>query len=186
MPLMSVMIITSDWVVALLLGPNWAGVSRIFQFLAIAGFAQPICSTTGWLFVSQGRGGDMFRWGLLGSSIIVAGIVAGLPWGATGVALSYSVTFVCVVAPVLFWFVGRAGPVRARDLYSTVAPILVASLCGLGAGAAVRVLSGVTRPVPGILYCGAAAAVTILVVLIALPGGRRGLVDLRDSVVSLI
>ena len=50
---------------------------------------QPIASTTGWLFVTQGRTFDMFRWGLIGSTLTVASIIVGLPWGVVGVAASY-------------------------------------------------------------------------------------------------
>jgi len=112
MPLMAFMIVTSDWIVALLLGPKWAGVGRIFSLLGISGLVQPICNTTGWLFISQDRTRHLFQWGVVGSTIIILSILAGLPWGARGVAACYSVTFVVLVTPLLFWFVGRQGPVR--------------------------------------------------------------------------
>ena len=181
MPLMAFLIVTSDWIVSILLGPKWTGVTRIFQFLAIAGFVQPACGTTGWLFITQGRGRDMFRWGLVGSTIIVASIVAGLPWGATGVALSYATTFVCVVAPLLFWFVGRSGPVRARDVYRTIAPAVAASLVSMAAAASFRTMVPTDSPVLGVLMSAAVCGASLILTLLAIPGGRRGLVDLSAS-----
>jgi len=120
MPLMALLIMTSDSIVNLLLGPQWSDVSTIFAFLGIAGIVQPVASTAGWLFITQGRADDMFRWGLIGGTLTITAILLGLPWGATGVAASYSVTTVVVVIPLLWWFVGRKGPVRTVDFYRTI------------------------------------------------------------------
>jgi PST family polysaccharide transporter len=91
MPGVAFMLVTSDWCVRLLLGAQWADSARIFTLLGIAGLIQPVANTTGWLFVSQGRTHHMLRWGLMAGSATIAAIVAGLPWGAIGVAASYSV-----------------------------------------------------------------------------------------------
>jgi O-antigen/teichoic acid export membrane protein len=133
MPGMALMIATSDWMVTIVLGAQWIEASRIFALLGIAGLVQPVANTTGWLFITQNRTRHMFQWGIIGSLIIVASIVGGLPWGAVGVAASYSVVFVCVVMPLLLWFVGRDGPVRTVDFYRTIAPSLCAALSVLGA-----------------------------------------------------
>jgi O-antigen/teichoic acid export membrane protein len=186
MPLMVFMIATSDWLVQILLGPKWVGVSRIFALLAIAGFVQPVTSTTGWLFLTQGRPHHMFQWGLIGSSLIVASIVVGLPWGAVGVATSYSVGFICITAPLLLWFVGRAGPVRAINIYVAVAPIVFASLCALLAALALRRFSGVVNPFVGIVSCLSLTILTTLVVLAAMSPGRRVLLDLKTSFFLLL
>src|SRR5262249_18008690 len=158
---------------SLLLGRQWLPVSTIFQFLAMAGFVQPICGTTGWLFVTQGRTEHLIQWGLVGSSIIVVSIVAGLPWGAVGVAASYSTTFICVVPPALFWFVGRSGPVRTMHLYLTIAPVALASLCALVAARAFRRSVAVDDPLFGIACSALVTFGTALGVLAALPAGRR-------------
>jgi O-antigen/teichoic acid export membrane protein len=186
MPMMAFMIVTSDWLVFILLGPKWSGVSRIFALLAIAGFVQPVTSTTGWLFLTQGRPHHMFQWGLVGSSLIVVSIAIGLPWGPVGVATSYSLGFVCITMPLLLWFVGRTGPVGARHIYLTVAPIVFASLCGLLAALGLRRFSGVANPVLGILSCLSITVLSTLLVLVVMPAGRRVLLDLRKSFFLLL
>src|SRR2546422_19997 len=186
MPLMVFMIATSDWLVLLLLGPKWIGVSRIFALLAIAGFVQPVSNTTGWLFLTQGRPHHMFQWGIIGSSIIITSIAIGLPWGAVGVATSYSLGFVCVAFPLLFWFVGRSGPVRASNIYLAVAPIVVASLSALLVALAFRRFSGVTKPLVGVGSCLLLTVLTTFVLLIAMPPGRRVLLDLKSSFFLLL
>jgi PST family polysaccharide transporter len=186
MPLMAFMIATSDWMVLLVLGPKWIDVSRIFALLGISGLVQPICNTAGWLFVTQGRTKHMFQWGLIGSTIICISIVAGLPWGAVGVAASYSLTLVCVVAPVLFWFVGREGPVRAGDFYRSVVPAFCAAVCTLLTLALFRQFTGISRPLVGIGVCLGITVGLTLLVLAVIPAGRRALGDLGNSALLVL
>lgn len=186
MPGIAFMIAASDWIVLLVLGPQWEGAARIFAVLGIAALIQPVTNTTGWLFVSQGRTHEMFRWGLTGGTIIIASIVAGLPWGALGVAASYSLTWVFVVTPLLFRAVGRGGHVRAKDFYVTIAPAFGAAL---GVAASLAVLRRAWEP-PG-AFAGVAVAFTVacvaaLAVLLALPAGRRVLRDLRGVADALL
>ncbi|MDQ2855422.1 MAG: lipopolysaccharide biosynthesis protein [Acidobacteriota bacterium] len=186
MPLMVFMIATSDWVVLLLLGPKWTGVSRIFALLAIAGFIQPVSGTAGWLYVTQGRTRQMFQWGLIGSSIIIVSIVAGLPWGAVGVAASYSITFILVVTPLSIWFVAREGPVRARDFYRAIAPPACASISALAALVAFRQWSSLSQPLLRLALAFAIATVVTVVVLVLIPAGRRLLRDLKGFAILLL
>jgi O-antigen/teichoic acid export membrane protein len=186
MPGIAFMIATSDWIVRLVLGPQWTQAGWIFALLGIAGLIQPIASTAGWLFITQNRTRHMFQWGLIGSSIIIVSIVAGLPWGARGVACSYSLVFVLVVAPLLFWFVGREGPVRTRDFYVTIAPALAAAICVLTSLLLLRRWTIIHRPITGLVIGFGIATVVTLLVLSALPRGRGALLDFKRSAVLLI
>lgn len=185
MPLMALMIATSDWVVLLLLGPKWLGVSRLFALLAIAGFIQPVSGTVGWLYVTQGRTHHMFQWGLIGSTIIIASIVAGLPWGAVGVAASYSITFVLVVTPLSVWFVARQGPVRAMDFYRAIGPPACASVFAFAALIGFRAWSPIAQPLIRLAVAFVIAVIVTLVVLVLLPAGRRSLRDLKAFAILL-
>lgn len=185
MPLMALLVATSDWVVAIVLGPKWEGVGRIFAVLGCVGLVQPIANTTGWLFVSQGRARQMFQWGMIGGTVTVAGIVAGLPWGAFGVAVSYSAVSLCVVIPALFWFVGREGPVRTGDFYRIIAAPLCAALAALAALLAFRRWAQIESPLAGMLAASAIAGAVTLLVMSALPSGRRVLQDLRHLASTL-
>ena len=131
MPLVAFMIATSDWLVVFLLGEQWRQSGRIFMWLGIAAIVQPAARSTMWLFTTQGRSRELLRWGLTSSLIAIASIIVGLPWGAIGVAVSYALTDVCITTPLLFWYVGRRGPVSAADLYRTIAPAVWASLLSL-------------------------------------------------------
>lgn len=186
MPLVAFMIGTSDWVVRLVLGPQWSGAAWIFTLLGVAGLLQPVANTTGWLFITQGRAREMFQWGGIGGTIMIAAIVAGVPWGAFGVAASYSAVFTFVVTPLLFWFVGRRGPVRASDFYRTVAPVAAASLGALAAVLLLRREVAFTSPLAGLAASFVLSFVVALAVMLALPRGRRALADVRRTFEMLV
>jgi O-antigen/teichoic acid export membrane protein len=179
MPLIALLISTSDWVVLVLLGPRWAEVATLFALLGISGLIEPISNTTGWLFVSQGRTREQLRWGMVGTTLTIAAIVSGLPWGPAGVATAYGVTGLCIRTPLLFWFVGRAGPVRTRDMYATVAPFASATVAVLLALFVLRRWLGAVNPLLGLAAAAITTAVVTLLTLAALPAGRRTLRDLR-------
>lgn len=181
MPVMAFMIASSDWLVGIVLGPRWTGVSRIFSLLGVVGLVQPLASTTGWLFVTQGRTHDMFKWGMIGSTITVASIVAGLKWGAVGVAASYSFTFVIIVIPLLFWYVSRTGPVRMTDFYRTIAPVALASVSSLGVLLFLKHSISFNNRLAGLAVSFVVVIATTLSILILLPRGRVALLDLKQT-----
>jgi PST family polysaccharide transporter len=184
MPGVALMIATSDWIVAIVLGPQWREVGKLLAILGVAAFLQPIGNTTGWLFITQGRTKDMFRWGMWGGPVAMASIVAGLPWGAVGVATSYTVAHVLGI-PVLYWYVCRKGPVRASDFYRVVGPIAGASLLGLFASLGFRHWQPAVNPFLGIALCLAITLTIFFLVMGLLPSGRRALLDAVHSLTLL-
>jgi PST family polysaccharide transporter len=131
MPGVAFMIAMSNWLVLFLLGPKWHESGRIFMWLGVAAIIQPVARTGLWLLTTQGRSRELFKWGGISTAIAVVSIVAGLRWGAIGVAVSYAVIDLCISTPLLFWYVGRRGPVRQGDMYRTIAPAAAASACSL-------------------------------------------------------
>lgn len=177
MPLMAFMIASSDWIVRVVLGPQWSATARIFMLLGISGLFQPVANTTGWLLISQGRGRHLAQWGLIGGFISVAAIVAGLPWGPAGVALSYSLARVLVFDPLLYWWVGREGPVHALDFYRAIVPAAAAAACVLAALFGLRQWALFTSPLAQLAAAALVAGVVAPTVLLAIPAGRRALRD---------
>lgn len=187
MPGVVFMIVTSDWLVLFLLGPQWTETGRIFMLLGIAAVIQPVSRTCWWLFATQGRARDMFHWSLIGGAIAIISIIAGLPWGAVGVAASYAVVDLCLYTPLLFWFVGRNGSVRAGDFYRTIAPSACASLCALAVLVVSRQWLAMIHP--AILRLGLAFAITAIVSLIVfaiLPAGRLAIQNFKEIFLLLV
>jgi PST family polysaccharide transporter len=185
MPAVTLMLATSDWLVRIVLGSQWDYTARIFIFMGVAGLFQPVASTGGWLLVSQGRVRDMLRWSLINAPISIVSIVAGLPWGVVGVAASWSLGRVLLANPLLFWFVGRSGPVRMSDFYRLLAPFTSASLFALLACYAFRRFVVIANPLVGFVACGIIVALAMILVLALLPAGRKALADIKNSVMLL-
>jgi len=186
MPLMAFLIMTSDWVVELVLGPKWLSVSPIFAVLGMSGILQPVASTAGWLFITQGRTRDMFRWGLIGGMLTIISICVGLPWGALGVAASYSLTNLLLLIPLLWWFVARTGPVLMQDFYRTLRLPALIVLTMLPVLLVFRRHLAVFGVRANIAVAAAIAACTTFIVLCVFQEGRAALRDLgKTLLVSL-
>lgn len=176
MPGMMFLVLTADWFIEVLMGPKWAAAAPLFAWLGLAGLLQPVANTTGWLFVSQGRTREMFRWGILGGGALVAFIVAGLPWGASGVATSYAIGSL-LIFPILVWYVARSGPVDQRGLYRALALPCLASGVVAALVMALRGFVSAQTPVAGLLTTLLASCSGVLFLLVALPRGRAAIVD---------
>lgn len=115
------------------LGEQWGPSVPIFVWLGFAALHQPISATTGWLFISQSRTGEFARWGLVVAVTSIAAFVAGLPWGAVGVAAAYALSDLFIRMPIVWYWIGRKGPVRTRDLIAMAWPQLIANAAMAGA-----------------------------------------------------
>ncbi|MEM8884115.1 MAG: lipopolysaccharide biosynthesis protein [Planctomycetota bacterium] len=173
----ALMIVASDWIILTVLGPQWSGAGELLAILGLAALVQPLANATGWLFITQKRTASMRRWSLVGGSLTMIAFVAGIPWGVRGMALSYAVSGLLVRTPILFWWVGRAGPVRAGDIWRCA----LAGACG---GVGVLVTVGVARDALDALPAPFALAAALPIALIgglagvaASPAGRAVVVD---------
>jgi PST family polysaccharide transporter len=128
MPLVIMLIINADRVIALVLGPSWSEAAAIFHWLSLASLMQLVTTTAGWLYISQGRAFHMMVAGAGSSLVACVAFAIGISWGPTGVACAYAIGEV-LKAPVLLWWVTREGPFRARDAAECLWPFLIAGVC---------------------------------------------------------
>ena len=185
MPLAAFMIATSDWLVRLILGSQWDFTARLFTILGFAALLLPVLNSTGWLFISQNRTREMLRWGFFDVSLKVVSVLAGLPWGARGVAIAI-VLRMYIQAPILLWYVSRKGPIRAGDFYRAITPSSVAFLCSLASLFALRSLMSGAKPLTGLLIAFVVTTCTTLLTLFSLARGRAALQDLKSTFFLLV
>jgi PST family polysaccharide transporter len=107
----------ADPVVTVVLGPLWVAAAPIFAALSLAALFLPLSISTSWLYTSQGRGRELLGTALCHACAMIAGFLAGLPFGATGVAVGYSASGVLVQLPITCYIAGRRGPVSSTDLW---------------------------------------------------------------------
>jgi polysaccharide transporter, PST family len=100
-----------------LLGPKWEQAAVIFGGFTVAALCIPLAIASIWLFTSQGRGRDMLIAQSINSCAMVFSFVAGLPYGPVGVAIAFSMSAPLIRLPILFFMIGRRGPVKTRDLW---------------------------------------------------------------------
>ena len=184
-PLGVFLILTADWLVLAVLGDQWVEASSLLAVMGLMFFTQPLANSTGWLFLSQDRTSEMFRWGLVGSSLSVLSFLVGLPWGVFGVAASYSISGLIVRTPLLLWWVGRKGPVKTGDFYRAAAPLAVAGVVATGAVYAFRLAFGDGPIAIGLAVAFLATVVSSVVALLTFPKGRAALFDLKTLVMEL-
>ena len=120
MPFSALVAVMSEGIILLVLGRQWAAAAPLLSVFALSMFIDPVANPVGWLLTSQGRTVEYFRLGLLGALLTAVSIDIGLNWGIIGVAAAYSLTAVGVRTPIQLWYVGRAGPVSASNIISTV------------------------------------------------------------------
>ncbi len=172
----------SHEVIAVMLGDQWTEAAPIFQVLALGGIMVSLRSTNGWLFVSTGRTGRQAVWALVNRPVAIAGIIAGIPWGAIGVAWGFVAAHLVMLVPS-FVVSARGTPVTMRDIAGAVwRPVVLAALVG-ASGAAVHRF--VTAPSIVVLLLGILAYLGILgLAVLAWPGVARDVRELRESVGS--
>jgi PST family polysaccharide transporter len=172
MPVFALAAVTADWVVEILFGPSWHQAIPLVALFSVSATFLPVLMACGLLYLTQARTADMLQATLLDAAVAVAAIVAGLPWGVTGVAASIAIVGLTIRMPLAFWLSARRGPVRIGTVWRAVAP--PASIA-----AAIAVIVGALRlalpdrtPVAMATVAGTALAVGLLG-LFAWPETRR-------------
>lgn len=119
-------------IIDVVLGANWSETKLIFSYLVISMLVATPMRTTGWIYMSTGRTDRMLMWGLVGTPMYVAAFIIGLPYGAVGVALCYSISQLLAFFPCM-WMAIRGTSIRMGDVLGVVAtPMLAAVAVGLG------------------------------------------------------
>jgi PST family polysaccharide transporter len=177
MPCVAVMFVGSDWIVQVVLGPQWAQTSAVLSLLAISALMYPVGNSALWLMISQGRGHDMFRWAALGAPLSILSYVIGLKWGVLGVAASYSLARLFVIDPLLYFYAGRTGPVSTRDIYRSTLPFVGAAVASVLVCLVFRKFVNITHPLVGLICIAAIVSITDVLVLGVLPIGRAAIKD---------
>ena len=166
--------------VAVLFGEAWSGVAPVLGLLAVGGIFRAVSQICYWVYLSQGRTGAQFRLYLVLRPLMVAVILAGVPWGPVGVAATCSAAFLLEWLGSV-WHVGRVARVSRRMLLRNAlrAVLLVSVPCGVVAHLVARVVPWGPFAQLG---CGLLAAVGVVVlvasVVPAVRADLRVLVDL--------
>jgi O-antigen/teichoic acid export membrane protein len=120
-------------------GETWNDAVPVIQILAPVGILQALVALNHGVLQAVDRTRTQFRFTVVLSALLVAGFVAGLPWGITGVATAYLVVTV-LCQPIFIRLTSHAIGLRFRDWAHTVTPVLQAGIVMLLVLLAVREL----------------------------------------------
>jgi PST family polysaccharide transporter len=144
---------------------------------------QPVAATTGCLLMSQGRTGLLLRQGLVTSVMTVIAFAVALPFGPEWVAASFVVSGLVLRLPIIFWQIGRQGPIRTIDQYRLFIPSLWSGTFLCLAFYGLKLIPELSERPVLLLLC--AGAITVPVTCAALAVLRSGRALMRDSVTIL-
>lgn len=167
-PALAVAAATSDRLVPFLLGDNWADAAPIFFWLSLAAFFQPVGNTTGWLYISHGRGREMMWVGGLSAIVTIAAFGIGALWGVTGVAAAYFFS-TGLRMPFIIGWATRGTAIKAMDVYLLCLPSIVS------AGIAWLIVRALSQHLPIALLVALTLALSYFLNVVAnsfTPGGR--------------
>ena len=172
-PFAGLLLALSEPIVLFLLGAKWAGVVPIFAWLTIAALYIPLSYAAMWLLTTQGRSRDLLIAGVVFPLLTIIGVVAGIPYGAVGVALTSSFVGLLIRLPVQYHLTGISGPVKANDLYGVLFRHL--PLWGAVAGAAWLARQAVISfaPLVQLVVGGVAGGIAAVIVVLAWPALRQ-------------
>jgi PST family polysaccharide transporter len=170
--------------VLVLFGPGWTGVAPIFAVLCLGGIFRSVSQIAYWIYLSRGQTEAYLRLVLFTRPIMIAMLLAGLPWGPVGVAVGHSVSW------FLYWFVslvhvGRWAHTDTRMLFANArrAILYVSAPCGVAAylatflpvNAGLQVLAGITAATVYLLLAALLVPVVRADARLVLSFARRGL-----------
>jgi len=177
-------ILLKDLLVPTLLGRQWADAADIFGPLAVAGLVQAVNNSMGYLYITQGRSGELARMAFIGAVIDVASFALGLPFGAQGVATAYAISEL-LRTPFFWWVVTRRGPIRAQAVILAVLP----QIAGAAVSGLILLAYRTYVAAPPLIVLAVGLIMSYLTAGLAMglfAGGRRTLRDALDAGVHLL
>lgn len=130
LPALAFLAVDAPQVIRILLGPQWTEVVPLFRILAGAAFMGCASRIMIWVYLSEGRTGTRLRWTLLSRPITILFVLAGIPWGAMGIATGYALSL-SLLALINVRYCLAESSLRQRDFYSAASrPACAALLAG--------------------------------------------------------
>lgn len=129
-------VIAGDAVARVLLGPQWAQAGEMYRWFGLAIVAVGLASQNGNVLLSQSRSAELRHWGFGDAAIRAGASGAGILLGSVGIAAAFGVSTLMITVPLVFWLIGRNGPISSAGQWAAARPGLVcfAMVAGLGLG----------------------------------------------------
>jgi PST family polysaccharide transporter len=144
----------AEEIVGIVLGAKWMAAAPIFRLLSPVAVVFAVANPLSWLVLSTGRIGRALSISTAMTPLVILGIVLGLSYGPTGVALGYSSAMTLILIPTAAWCKLGTG-ISWMDLWGATKPPFLSGLLAGAAGLIVKLtLGGRLPPIPYLLLGG--------------------------------
>jgi O-antigen/teichoic acid export membrane protein len=133
MPAAAMLSVTAQDLTVLLLGEKWRAAGWLLSIIALRGIFQVVEGSQGWLHLSTGRADRWRNWGIVTAIIQILAVVAGLPFGATGVAVASVIASSLIAVPSIT-YAGRPIGIGATLVIRAVGHQLIGAISTAAAG----------------------------------------------------
>ncbi|MGR5237722.1 MOP flippase family protein [Vibrio alfacsensis] len=127
-PMMAGLAVLREPFVALTFGEKWTLVPSILLWLAPTGFVQSLVSTTGSVFMANGKTQLLMRLGVLGASLQVTAFIIGGQYDVQMMALLYLVANIINAIPAMFYTMRTLNGCLFDLVQLLIAPILCSGI----------------------------------------------------------
>jgi len=133
MPAAAILSVTGEDVTVILLGEKWRAAGSLLRIIALRGIPQVIEASQGWLHLSIGRADRWRNWGIVSLAVQIAAVLAGLPFGPTGVAVACVIASILIAIPSIN-YAGRPIGLGAGLVVRAVGPQLIGAISAAAGG----------------------------------------------------
>ncbi|MEX2643607.1 MAG: lipopolysaccharide biosynthesis protein [Acetobacterales bacterium] len=180
-PVTGLVVAGSGPLVELILGPQWSGAAPLLGWMGITAVYMPLTYTISWLYMSQDRTGEMVRANLINTSMTLVILLVALPYGTVAIAAAFSLSGLLLRTPMMFYLVGRRGPISLRDIAQILSVPAVAAVAATAAvwaaGKYATAELGIASPFPYVVLLTATATATSVAIYLLFPGSRRVIIE---------
>jgi PST family polysaccharide transporter len=165
-----------------LLGSKWITAVPIFRAMTICTLAGSAMQVSRWVYLAEGSTKRLLNWSLISTPVMLVGVVAGLPWGATGVAWGFTAA-VCALASPSLQYCFKGSTLKLPDFVQAVwRPLLAAVLTAVMLIGLRHLATEIPSLITGLVRDACFMAVMYAGFWLATRGGRD---DLREMLALL-
>lgn len=133
MPAAAILSVVAEDLTVILLGEKWRMAGSLLSIIALRGIFQVVEGSQGWLHLSVGRADRWRNWGIVSAAVQIVAVLAGLPFGAKGVAVAVVVASLLIALPSIV-YAGRPIGIGAALVVRAVGTQLIGAISALAGG----------------------------------------------------
>ena len=117
----------AEEIVRVLLGKQWISATPLFRLLVPTVLSFALINPFGWFLIASGRARRSLNMAYVIAPAVILGTTAGLPFGATGVAIGFSTAMTILIIPLICWAI-HGTEVTPRLYWLSTRPAIVSGL----------------------------------------------------------